>query len=139
MTARRTRTARGATTVEFVIVVPVLIVAFLFVVGLGRMSHARHQVEDLAGEAARAASLERNTSLAAARGEQTVTAAMQHRGFTCHQLTVDVDVSSYRPGGVVRAQVTCVTNLSDVTITGLPGAHTFTAEASVPIEQFRSS
>ena len=135
---RRCRTDGGAVAVEFVIITPVLMVAFLFVVGLGRMSHARHQVEDLAGEAARAASLERNTTLAAARGGETVKAALQDRGVSCAQLTVNVDISSYQPGGVVRADVTCQADLSDVALSGLPGTTTFTATATVPIEEYRS-
>ncbi|MEG9227293.1 TadE family protein [Aeromicrobium sp. Sec7.5] len=115
-----------------------LVVALLFVAGLSRYARASQQVEDLAGEAARAASLERNTSLATARGEETIRASLQSRGLSCAQLTVDIDVSNYQPGGVVRADVTCIADLSDVALSGLPGTAAFTGSASVPIEEYRS-
>lgn len=130
---------RGVTAIEFVLITPVLIVAMLFTVGLGRMSQARQEVESLAADAARAASLERNTDLAAARGRQMAEQSMGAKGLSCSALDVNVDVSSYRPGGVVTARVSCRVELSDVSLSGLPGSHTYTAESSVPIETYRSN
>ncbi|MDF1705821.1 MAG: TadE/TadG family type IV pilus assembly protein [Aeromicrobium sp.] len=138
MSGRARRPDSGASTAEFVVMTPLLFAIFLFVIGLGRMASAHQEVQDLAGEAARAASLERNTSLAAGRGEEIVRASLQNRGLSCAQLTVDIDVSSYRPGGVVRADVTCTADLSDVVISGLPGTKTFTGSATIPIEEYRS-
>lgn len=138
MSRRPRRSDEGASTPEFVVLTPLLFAILLFIVGLGRIASAHQDVEDLAGEAARAASLERNTALAAGRGEETVRASMQNRGLSCAQLTVNVDVSSYQPGGVVRADVTCIADLSDVAISGLPGTKTFTGTATVPIEEYRS-
>jgi Flp pilus assembly protein TadG len=124
---------------EFVLVVPVLVVALLFTIGLARMAHARHQVESLAADAARAASLERDTSMAAAAGKEIALRSMGAAGLSCADLRVSVDVSGYRPGGVVRARVTCRAELSDVAMAGLPGSRTYTAQATVPIETYRSS
>lgn len=132
------RREAGMTAVEFVLVTPVLIIAFLFVVGLARMAHARQQVEDVAGEAARAASLERNTALAAARGREVATASLGDRGLSCAALEVTVDASSYEPGGVVRARVSCTASLGDVALAGLGGHRVFTSIAVVPIEEYRS-
>jgi Flp pilus assembly protein TadG len=114
---------RGTAAVEFVLVVPVLIVILLFVVGLGRMAHARQQVEGAAADAAR-------TTAAAALGD---------RGLACQNLNLSVDVSDYKPGGTVKVQVRCTANLGDVALSGLPGRRVFTAEATVPIETYRSS
>jgi Flp pilus assembly protein TadG len=135
----RQRDDRGVTAVEFVLVTPVLIVAMLFTVGLGRMAHARHQVEAAAADAARAASLERNTTLAANRGEAMAADVIGARGVSCAKLHVVIDVSSYEPGGAVRADVTCEASLSDVAFAGFPGRRTFAASATVPIESFRSN
>ena len=136
---RSRRDDRGVTAVEFVLIVPVLIVAMLFVVGLGRMAHARHQVEAAAADAARSASLERNTELAARNGETAAARTIGEMGLSCEQLRVNVDVSSYEPGGVVRAEVVCKARLADVSIAGFPGGKTFTASAAVPIENYRSN
>ncbi|WP_290582567.1 TadE/TadG family type IV pilus assembly protein [Aeromicrobium sp.] len=138
MRSRDRRQDSGASTAEFVVMTPLLFAIFLFVIGLGRMASAHQEVQDLAGEAARAASLERNTSLASGRGEETVRASLQNRGLSCAQLTVDIDISSYQPGGVVRADVTCTADLSNVAISGLPGTKTFTGSATIPIEDYRS-
>jgi Flp pilus assembly protein TadG len=135
----RARAEHGVTAVEFVLITPILVVVLLFVVGLGRMAHARHQVESMAADAARAASLERNTALAGDRGRQMATRSMGASGLSCAAVHVSVDVSSYRPGGVVTATVTCTAALSDVALAGLPGRRTFTATSTVPIETYRSN
>jgi len=132
------RSEHGMTAVEFVLVTPVLIVAFLFVVGLSRMAYASQQVEDVAGQAARAASLERNTVVAAARGREMAIQSLGQKGLSCASLDVSIDVSNYEPGGVVRARVTCTTRLGDVALSGLGGQRTFISEATVPIERYRS-
>lgn len=133
------RDEKGITAVEFVLITPVLIIALLFTVGVARLAHARHQVESAAADAARAASLERNTSVAAERGRAIAAMSIGRRGLSCSDLQVNVDVSAYEPGGVVRATVTCRAQLSDVAMAGFPGGRTFTATAAVPIETFRSN
>ncbi|MGH8882376.1 MAG: TadE/TadG family type IV pilus assembly protein [Stackebrandtia sp.] len=124
---------------ELTIIAPVLLIAFLLVAGLGRMAHARQQVESVATDAARAASLERTVSASAAAGHTAAEQSLGDKGLACAQFDVDVDVSDYRPGGVVRATVTCVADLSDVGLSGLPGSHSFEATGAVPIENFRGS
>lgn len=130
---------RGVTAVEFVLITPVLIIALLFTVGLARIAHARQQVESAAADAARAASLERNTAVAAQRGQEMARQSIGGRGLSCSQLDVAIDVSSYEPGGVVRADVTCRASLTDVAVAGFPGTRTLRASATVPIEKFRSN
>ena len=135
----KTRQEEGAAAVEFVLIVPVLVCAFLLVVGLGRMAHARQQVEGVAADAARAASLERNTSQSTAVAQSTAIAALGDRGVSCQNLDRNVDISDYRPGGTVRVRVSCTASLGDVALSGLPGQRVFTANATVPIESYRSS
>jgi len=48
-----------------------------------------------------------------------------------------VDVSSYEPGGYVRATVTCTADLSELAVPGAPGSWTDQASFIEPIEQFR--
>lgn len=135
----KTRDERGTAAVELVLIVPVLIVAFLLVVGLGRMAHARQQVEGVAADAARAASLERNTSQSSQAARTTADAALGDRGLDCQSLDLNVDVSDYKPGGTVKVRVRCTASLGDVALSGLPGRRVFTAEATVPIETYRAS
>lgn len=137
MTPRRDD--RGATSVELVIVAPLLIMFLLLVVGLGRMALARQEVTAAAYEAARAASLERVIQEAADQGRAAARRTLADRGMSCAQLLVHIDTSNYRPGGQVRADVTCVSDLGDLLVSGLPGSKTYHTSAVVPIEKFRAT
>lgn len=132
------RNESGSAALEMVIMAPVMIMFLLFIVGLGRMSQARQEVNSAAYEAARAASLQRNTGASAADGREAALRTLGDRGMSCTSLNVGVDVSSYRPDGRVTATVTCVASLGDLALSGLPGSKTFRATAVVPIEQYRS-
>lgn len=136
---RRRRGERGTAAIELTLMAPVLMVILLFVVGLGRMAHARQQIESVAADSARAASLERNTAMSAQAAKTAAETSLGDAGVSCTDLKVDVDLSSYQPGGRVTVTVSCQTKLSDVTMAGFPGSRTFTATSSVPIENFRSS
>ncbi|MCB0905709.1 MAG: pilus assembly protein [Nocardioidaceae bacterium] len=133
------RDEHGTAALELTLLAPLLLVILLFVVGLGRMAHARQQIESVAADSARAASLERNTSLSAQAAKTAATASLGDAGVSCTNLDVDVDLSSYQPGGRVTVTVSCTTKLSDVAMAGFPGSRTFTATSSVPIETYRGS
>ena len=130
---------RGSAAVELVLVAPILVALLLFVVGAGRMAHARGQVDGAAREAARAGSLERNPVAARTAGERAARALLAGESITCAGLAVSVDVSAYLPGGLVTASVSCIASLSGLGLSGLPGSKTFQATAVVPIETLRSS
>jgi Flp pilus assembly protein TadG len=133
----RRRDEQGSTALELTLLAPVLLAVLMLVVGLGRMAHARQQVESIAADAARAASLARDPD--ASRAEAT-TAAENSRDsvdLSCAPLDVHVSTANYRPGGTIRVVVTCTADLSDVAMSGLPGHRTFTATAVAPLENFR--
>ena len=135
----RRRGEQGTAAIELVLVAPVRIVVMLFVVGLGRMAHARQQIDAVAADSARAASLERNTSTSAQAAKTAAEASLGEAGVSCTNLDVNVDLDSYQPGGQVRVTVSCVAKLGDVALAGFPGTRKFTAEAVVPIETHRAS
>jgi Flp pilus assembly protein TadG len=132
------RDDRGNAAVELTLIAPVLLVVLLFVVGLGRMAHARQQVESVASDAARAASLERTVSRSGQAARAAADSSLGDAGLSCSSKTINVDVSNYEPGGTVRVTVTCTADLSDVALAGFPGARRFTATAVVPIETYRA-
>jgi Flp pilus assembly protein TadG len=134
----RPRNERGTAALEMVVLAPVLIVVLLFVVGLGRMAHADQQVQSVAADAARAASLERNTNASAAAARQAAEASLGEAGVSCTDLDVSVNLSSYEPGGQVSVTVTCTADLGAVAMAGFPGSRVFTASSTVPIENWRA-
>ena len=129
---------RGSASVELVLITPVLIMFLLLVVGLGRLALAKQEVTSAAHDAARAASLERDTGASAGRGRAAAERALADRGMSCASLNVDIDTSGYRSGGQVRAEVVCVAALGDLALSGLPGSKTYRAQAVVPIEQYKA-
>ena len=131
------RDERGVSAIELTLIAPVLMVVLLFVVGLGRMAHARQQIEAVAADSARAASLERNTSQSARAAEIAAARSLGEARVSCTSLDVDVDLSSYQPGGSVTVTVSCRTRLRDVALGGFPGSRSFTATSVVPIETYR--
>lgn len=133
------RDERGVSAIELTLIAPVLLVVLLFVVGLGRMAHARQQIESVAADSARAASLERTTTLSAHAAEAAATRSLGDAGVSCTNLKVDVDLSSYQPGGRVTVTVSCTTKLRDVALAGFPGTRVFSATSVVPIETYRGS
>ncbi len=136
--ARLTRSERGSAAIELVLMAPVLMVILLFVVGLGRMAHARQQIESVAADSARAASLERNTSQSAAAAHAAAQRSLGEAGVSCTGLAVELDLGSYRPGGHVAVSVACTARLGDVALAGFPGSRTFRATSTVPIETYRA-
>ena len=118
--------------IELTILAPVLLVILLFVVGLGRMAHARQQIEAVAADSARAASLQPNKTSANAAAAAAAQRSLGDAGVSCMDLTVTVDVAKFEPGGVLRVAVKCRATLGDVALAGFPGSRTFTATSSVP-------
>lgn len=136
--ARRPRGERGIASVELVLMAPVLLAVLLLVIGLGRMAQARQQIESVAADAARAASLERNTHLSAGAARDAAQRSLDDGGLSCAGLQVAVDVADYQPGGQVQVTVSCTAQLRDVALSGLPGTRVFTATSTVPIETYRA-
>ena len=135
---RASTNERGMAAIELTLLAPVLLLVLLFVVGLGRMAHARQQVEAAAADSARAASLERNPTMSRAAAAQAASRSLGDGGLSCTDMDLQLDLSGLEQGGTVTAVVRCRASLGDVALSGLPGSRTFTATSRVPIETYRS-
>jgi Flp pilus assembly protein TadG len=124
-------------TLELVVLTPVVLIFALLVVGFGRLSHARDEVNKAAVAGARTASLASTPSQARTDAMQTVRDDLSHAGVSCATFTVDVDTSAFRPGGQVTVNVRCTARLSDVALAGFPGSRTFPASATSALEHYR--
>jgi Flp pilus assembly protein TadG len=132
---------RGSLSIEFAILVPALVLLFGVTVGGARAWLARSAVEQTAGAAARAASLERSAPEAELATRQLATKQNQIAGLHCEHLTVKVDATAFaRPAGSasnVTVTVTCDVPLSDVLVPGWPGTLSVTASSSASLDSFR--
>jgi Flp pilus assembly protein TadG len=132
---------RGAVTLEFVVVAPALLALLGLLIMAGRVAIASNSVESAADEAARSASISRTAAAARAAGEEGVRRSLAEQDLRCSSVQVDVDTAGFAvPVGVpaqVRATVTCVVQLSDLALPGLPGSRTVTATAVSPLDTYR--
>ena len=137
----RARRDRGSAAIEAVIGVP----AFLLFVGLvifaGRVAVAHQAVESAAAAAARSASIARTQQAAATDARTAASGSLTDQDIHCLTAQVDIDASAFgAPVGTpakVTATVTCVVDLADLAVPGVPGTRTVTATMSSPIDTYR--
>ncbi len=128
---------QGSAAAEIAILTPLLVILVLFMVFLGRLTEARAVIADAAHQAARAASIARDPAAAQAQAQQAATTALAGRGLACQHFTVTVDLAGFRPGGTVRAAITCTTAMSDLWLLRVPGSQTLTASFASVIDTSR--
>jgi Flp pilus assembly protein TadG len=124
------------------ILAPGVIAFFVLVVIAGRVVLAHQAVDAAAFSAARTASLTRSAGAAAAEGDAAARASLASQGVNCRSLTITIDVSEFSvPVGqsaTITAQITCVAELSDVALPGMPGTMTLVSSFTSPLDRYRS-
>lgn len=132
---------RGAATVEFAVIVPVLVLLFGVVVGGARIWLARATVDQMAGAAARAGSQARTPAAAVSAATALARAQAATDGLRCAPLVVDVDARSLAdpPGTPARVavEVACTVPLGDVIVPGWPGELDLSASAAAVVDSYR--
>ncbi len=120
---------RGISTIEVVILAPVIIMFILVLVGFGQLVDGRGAVDGAARDAARAGSLQRTQSSAM---EQATSAAQADLDDTCVGGTLNVSQTSagFKADTLFTVQVSC-------TIRGLDLHRTITSSASSPLDPYR--
>ncbi|MCI3928828.1 TadE/TadG family type IV pilus assembly protein [Streptomyces sp. AN091965] len=127
----------GSATVELVLVIPMLVLLLWFLVFCGRMTDSRLRIEDVAHQAARAASLQRTASAAASHARTTAAAGLSQAGVTCQALTVETS-GSVQPGDTITTTVACRVELHDLALLQVPGTQMLRASFAVPVDTYRS-
>lgn len=136
----RTSGENGAVAVEFVVLIPaVLLLGWLLIAG-GRIWLAQGELEQAAGAAARAASLSR-TPAAAYQSAQAFAAAQLATGeLPCREVRIEVEAGDLDlpPGnpGQVSARLTCVLDLG-FPVPGWPDTLSLAAGAWVGLDRYR--
>ena len=143
MTADVRRSDRGSTTIELAILAPAVITFFVVALIAGRYGIALQAADSAAFDAARNASLSRTESAAVARARSTASASFAAQGIRCRNpVDVHVDASGFRvpvgQPGTVRVTVTCVVDLRDIALPGMPGTTTLRSSFISPLDTYRS-
>ena len=134
----RQRDDRGSLTVELVILIPVFVVFALTVIGCGRLVQARQQAVEAARAGAEAAAVTSNPASASWAAAANAVVGPYGSVHSCTHGSVRTDTADFVPGGEVTVTVSCVVELSDVLIPGMPGSISVTAVQSAPVDPYRS-
>lgn len=149
MTARRVRAfwvrqerEAGSASLEIVVLAPALLLFVFLVIFAGRWALAQQAVQAAASEAARAASIARSAGEAGGSATSAAATSLTNQKVRCATQTVSVDTSGFAvPVGTpatVAATVTCVVDMSDLALPGVPGSRTLTSTMISPLDTFRS-
>lgn len=133
------RDERGSAAAELTLLTPLLIVLLLFVVSCGRLADTKLRINDVAHQAARAATLARSPSQATSNAQATASAALASAGITCQSLSVSTDTQGLKPGSTVTVTVSCSVGLGDLTSLGVPGSRVFESSFSSPVDVWRGT
>lgn len=133
------RDERGSAAAELALLTPLLIVLLLFVVFCGRAADTKLRINDVAHQAARAATLARTPSQATANAHTAASLALASAGITCQSLSVATDTQGLKPGSTVTVTVSCSVGFGDLTSLGVPGSRTFQSSFSSPVDVWRGT
>jgi Flp pilus assembly protein TadG len=128
----------GSVAAELTLLTPLLMVLALFVVLCGRITDTKLRINDVAHQAARAATLARTPAQAATNARTTASAALASAGITCQSLTVSTNAQGLKPGSTVIVTVSCNVGLGDLTMLGVPGSQEFESSFSSPVDIWRN-
>lgn len=134
------RDEHGSATVEIVLIAPAIMLLLLAAIGVGRIQMAGNNAESAAGNGARAATMQTDQGSADQAARQAVTDTLTANDIDCKQLTIDLDTRAVENQlgqvGSVTVTVTCLVNLSDVAVPGLPGTYTIKTTGTSPINPY---
>ena len=128
----------GSLIVELVILLPVFVVFTLVVIGCGRVVQARQQAVEAARAGAEAAAIMQTQASASRAASASAVIGPYGSIHSCTDESVRTGTAHFAPGGEVTVTVTCVVDLSDVFIPGMPGSISVTAAQSAPLDPYRS-
>jgi len=125
---------RGLSTIEVVILAPVIILFILVLVAFGQLVDGRGAVDGAARDAARAGSIQRSQSVAM---DQATEAARADLDDTCVAGTLSVTQTSdgFAPDTLFSVQVSCT--IRGLGSLGLDIKKTITSSASSPLDPYR--
>lgn len=131
---QRFRRDAGLSTVEVVILTPVMMLFILVLVGLGQLVDGRGAVDGAARDAARAGSMAHgDIGQAMAAAQRSAKASL---GDTCVSgAEVRNSGSTYRPGGIFTVEVTC--QVRGLAMLGLNIGKDISGRSSAPIDPFK--
>lgn len=129
------RPEQGSSTVEMVLIAPVLMVLILFVVYAGRLSQTNGQVRHASDQAARAASLV-NSDRQAAAASAAALQDLANNGVGCISPSVAIATTRLGRSDAITATVSCAVDRSELAPLA-PGSQRIVATSTEVIDRRR--
>lgn len=138
----RERGERGNAAVQLVIIVPGVVMLMGLAVAGGRIWMAESAVQQSAGAAARAASLDRSSAAAAASARAVAASNLASSSLECVDTSVSADTSAFATPvgtpGTVTVRVSCTVTFADLLLPGMVGQRVIDADGAAPLDTYRS-
>ena len=129
---------RGAAEVVASIMIAPVVVGFtVLVFFLGRQVESRASVRTAADSAAQAAARQRDPTAADAAARQTASDMLADSSTCAGGPTVVVNLSDFRPGGIVTVDITCATRNGDLAAVAAPSKQ-FTGRGAAVVDTYRA-
>jgi Flp pilus assembly protein TadG len=137
MSMRRKRGQRGTMALEMVILAPVLLLLFMFLLACGRYFQTSSLLESAARDGARSASQARSLPEAQARVDQAVTSTMSQAIKSCKTTASGSITTGFVAGSPLSVEVSCTINYRDLGLLGLGGDTTITKRFTSSLDPYR--
>ncbi|MEN8654011.1 TadE/TadG family type IV pilus assembly protein [Streptomyces sp. 21So2-11] len=124
---------RGLSTVEVVILAPVMILFILVLVGFGQLVEGRGAIDSAARDAARAGSIQKDRGTAMAEAKRAASANLTD--VCSGPVTVTQTSGGFEPGGFFTVEVTCT--VRGLEMLGLDLPTELTGRSTSPLDPFR--
>jgi len=128
---------RGTMALEMVILAPVLLVLFMFLLASGRYFQTGSLLESAARDGARGASQARSLPQAQKEVDQAVTTAMGQAVKSCKESASGTITTAFEAGAPLSVEVTCTINYRDLGLLGLGGDTTITKRFTSSLDPYR--
>ncbi|MGW7007660.1 TadE/TadG family type IV pilus assembly protein [Streptomyces sp. NPDC054933] len=130
---RLTRDDAGLSTIEVVILAPVMMLFILVLVAFGLLVDGRGAVDGAARDAARAGSLQRDEASAMSQAQAAAEADLS--GTCSGSVTVRQVSSGFQAGGLFTVEVSC--QVRGLAMLGLDVGTELTGRSSAPLDPYR--
>lgn len=138
MSSARESDDHGSAVVELLLWAGILSLVLTLAVVCSRVPLVVGQLNHVAKVAAEEAAANRTAADASRAGTAIAESNLERAGRHCRHLHVDVDLSEWRPGGVVAATVVCDLELSDLAVVDVPGTVRLTSTFFAAIDTHKA-
>ncbi|GAA1572172.1 hypothetical protein GCM10009789_27160 [Kribbella sancticallisti] len=131
------RGERGTMALEMVILAPILLILFMFLLACGRYFQTSSLLENAARDGARSASQTRSLAEAQSQVDDAVTRTMEQAVQSCKDTAGGSITTAFAAGSTLSVEVTCTINYRDLGLLGIGGDTRITKKFSSSIDPYR--